>query len=63
MDGLGNALGQMFGCLIAIIVLLVIVVILIIFGLLYKFTNLKNNLTTLKAAVNTGDIATGTSNV
>jgi hypothetical protein len=38
-----------------LIVLIVIAVILIVFGLLYKFTNIKNNLTTITAGINTGN--------
>jgi hypothetical protein len=43
-----------------LIVVLVIVAILIVFGLLYKFTNLKNNIGTLTAAVNIGDAVKST---
>jgi hypothetical protein len=43
-----------------LIVVLVIVAILIVFGLLYKFTNLKNNIGTLTDAVNVGNAVTGT---
>jgi len=43
-----------------LIVLIVIAVILIVFGLLYKFTNLKNNVKTITAGINTADTLAST---